>query len=173
MEKKLLLLGMLRMQNMYGYQMNEFIDNHMGATVQLTKPSAYNLLNKMTEDGWIVFQEEQEGNRPPRRVYSITPDGEVAFQKILRECLANYQPAEFKSDIALLFLELIPAKEAIALLEIRRNAINLLLEPFVEYGNDHHHNGFSLLIEHQKRHLSAELVWVDEVIANLSKKEIK
>lgn len=168
MEKKLLLLGMLRMQNMHGYQLNDFIDTHMGASVQLTKPTAYHLLKLMAEEGWISFTEEQEGNRPPRRVYAITPAGEEAFQTLLRQCLADYASAEFKSDIALLFLEMIPPAEATALLQKRRKAIEDVLKPFGDYGDEHHAGGFQLLIERQKRHLTGELAWVDEVIAGLT-----
>jgi len=171
MEKKLLLLGMLRMQNMHGYQLNEFIDTHMGPGVQLTKPKAYNLLKQMTEDGWISYTDEQQGNRPLRRVYAITPEGEVVFQRMLRECLADYAPAEFKSDIPLLFLEMIPAAEAVLLLQKRRQAIQDLLEPVRQYSDNHHEGGFQLMIERQRRHLSAELNWVDDLIAVLGKEE--
>ncbi|MFA9564800.1 MAG: SDR family oxidoreductase [Acidimicrobiales bacterium] len=51
MERKLLLLGLLRSHEMYGYQLNEFIDSHLGATVHLKKPTAYRLLNTMVDDG--------------------------------------------------------------------------------------------------------------------------
>ena len=69
MERKLLLLGMLRNHPMYGYQINDLIDTHLGSSISLTKPTAYRLLNQMTEDGWIEFNEKQVGNRPVRRVY--------------------------------------------------------------------------------------------------------
>ena len=92
MERELLLLGLLRSQEMHGYQLHEAIDSHLGMGVQLTKPTAYRLLSNMAEDGWVTYREEQEGNRPPRRVYAITAQGEVAFQRLLRENLANYQP---------------------------------------------------------------------------------
>jgi len=75
MERKLLLLGMLRDHEMHGYQINEMVDIHLGSSVQLTRPTAYRLLNQMADDGLILFKEEQEGKRPPRRVYSITPQG--------------------------------------------------------------------------------------------------
>ncbi|MGD8597706.1 MAG: helix-turn-helix transcriptional regulator, partial [Anaerolineae bacterium] len=77
MERELLLLGLLRSQDMHGYQLHEAIDSHLGMGVQLTKPTAYRLLSNMADDGWVTFREEQEGNRPPRRVYAITPKGEV------------------------------------------------------------------------------------------------
>ncbi len=169
MEKKLLLLGMLRMQQMHGYQLNDFIDTHMGASVQLTKPTAYHLLKQMADEGWISYTEEQEGNRPPRRVYAITPAGEEAFQNLLRLCLADFTPAEFKSDISLLFLEMIPPPEAILLLQKRRQVIEEMLEPYQDNEPDHHAGGFRFLIERQKHYLKSEIAWVDEVIAGLKK----
>ena len=47
MERELLLLGLLRSQDMHGYQLHEAIDSHLGMVVQLTKPTAYGLLSNM------------------------------------------------------------------------------------------------------------------------------
>lgn len=167
MERKLLLLGMLRMQEMHGYQINEFIDTHLGSSgVNLKKATAYHLLNQMTDEGWITYRQEQEGNRPPRRVYAIAPEGEAAFQRILRESLADYRPTEFRSDIALAFLDLLPAEEVVSLLQKRRAAIDKLLQPIHEFG-EQHTGGLQLMLEHQVHHLTAELEWLDEVIARI------
>jgi DNA-binding PadR family transcriptional regulator len=168
MNKKLLLLGLLRLQEMHGYQLNEVIDAHLGSSVYLTKPTAYNLLQKMTDDGWISCKEEREGNRPTRSVYAITPEGETVFQSLLRESLAEYEPAEFKSDISLIFLDALPPSEAAALLQQRREAVEVLLKPILEADDGHHSGGFGLVVEHQKRYLQAELQWLDEIIAHLS-----
>ena len=75
MERELLLLGLLREKGMHGYQLLEFIDTQMSMCVDLKKPTAYFLLERMTATGWIRFEQSQEGNRPPRRVYTITPKG--------------------------------------------------------------------------------------------------
>ncbi len=168
MERKLLLLGMLRVDEMYGYQLNEFIDAHLGSAINLKKPTAYNLLNKMANDGWISYREEQEGNRPPRRVYTITAEGETAFQKLLRDSLAGYHRAEFRSDISLAFLDQIPPDEASVLLQNRRAKIEELLEPLRGF-QDEHQGNMALLLEHQRRYLTVELDWLDEIVAHILK----
>ena len=53
MEKKLLLLGTLRIHEMHGYQLNELLAQSVGMPIKLTRPNAYKLLNKMEQDGWI------------------------------------------------------------------------------------------------------------------------
>ncbi len=165
MERKVLLLGLLRSHEMHGYQLNEIIESHMGTSVALKKPTAYRLLNQMAEDGWITHREEREGNRPPRRVYAITPEGEAAFQQLLRESLADYKPAEFRSDISLAFLDTLPPEEAISLLRQRRSIIEHVSQTM--HSSDKHHGSFQLVIEHKVRHLLTELEWLDQVIEQI------
>lgn len=54
----------------------------------------------MEQDGWVTFREEQEGKRPPRRVYRITPEGVRAFQQMLRDSIAGYTDPEFPGAVA-------------------------------------------------------------------------
>jgi DNA-binding PadR family transcriptional regulator len=165
MERKLLLLGLLRTHEMHGYQINELIDIHLGSSIQLKKPTAYKLLNQMVDDGWLDVREEREGNYPPRQVFSITPNGDTAFHRMLRESLADYKPVTFPGNIGLAFLDVLPAGEAVELLQQRREIIEGLLQTIET--DDKHQGGFQLLLTQQQRHLRAELEWVDEVIANL------
>ena len=95
MEKELLLLGILRRQDMYGYQLAEFIEHNLGTCTDLTKPMAYYLLDKMAQAGWITAEQTQPGKRPARRVYHLTGEGEATFQHLLRQSLASYTPQVF------------------------------------------------------------------------------
>ena len=113
MERKLLLLGLLNNSDMYGYQINELVDQHLGTSVQLTKPTAYRFLKQLAEKGYIVSSEEQKGNHPVRQVYSITPKGKEVFNTMLRESLANYDPTPSHSTIAIAFIDNVPPKETI------------------------------------------------------------
>ncbi len=169
MERELLLLGMLRMQEQHGYQLNEAIQTHLAGSIHLTKTTAYDLLKKMTAEGWVTFREEHAGNRPQRRMYTITPAGEEAFQRLLRESLSSYRPAELVSDISLAFLEVLRSDEALELLGQRRTIIASLLAE-VSRKTAEHPNSMQLMIEHRVRHLTAELAWVDDIIHRLEAK---
>ncbi len=165
MERKLLLLGLLRSQEMHGYQLNEAIDSHLRASMHVKKPTAYRLLNEMAKDEWIACKEGQEGNRPLRRIYSLTPQGEAVFQRLLRDSLADYKPTELISDIGLAFLDVLPSAEILPLLYKRRSVIENFLQMIPAHNE--HPGSFQLMIEHQRRHLSAELEWLDEVITRI------
>ena len=165
MDRKLLLLGLLRTQEMHGYQLNDFIDAFLAVCVDVKKPTAYYLLNKMHTDGWIAVEEQQEGNRPVRRIYSITPEGETAFQKLLRANLGSYTPVQFNNDIGLAFMDALSKEERDILLTQRRDDLAKQYDA-VESIPEHPGN-FQLMIEHQVRHLKTELEWLDDIIARL------
>ena len=165
MERKLLLLGMLLQHDMYGYQINELIDAHLGSSITLTKPTAYRLLHNMAEQGWISYREEKVGKRPTRRIYTITEIGEIKFQELLKSCLGQYEPAEITSTVCIAFLDTLPLEEVLPLLERRRAAIEELI---VSMKSDQgHHGGFQFTIDHQIRHLETDLEWISELITRL------
>jgi DNA-binding PadR family transcriptional regulator len=162
LERELLLLGLLREQDMHGYQLLEFIDNQMASCVDLKKPTAYFLLDKMAAAGWISFEQGQEGHRPPRRVYSITPTGETVFQQLLRENLGSYESARFPTDIGLAFADALPLEEAHTLMTQRRSVIEEQLAGALAAPT--HRGSAQLIIEHQIHHLTSELAWINLVI---------
>ena len=150
---------------MHGYQLHELIDAHLGEGIQIKKPTAYSLLNKMDEAGWVSYVEERAGNRPLRRVYTITEAGEATFQRLVRQSLAVYRPLDYLSSIALAFMDVVLPSEAISLLRERRSSVEHSLQ--ATQSRDEHEGSMQLLIENQVRHLSVDLEWLDEVIERL------
>jgi len=167
MEKKLLLLGLLRRQEMHGYQLNEFIDNNLALCTDLKKPTAYYLLDQMSKDGWISAETGQEGNRPQRRVYQLTEAGEMAFQRLLRENLSAYSPANFPGDIGLGFLDWLTPAESRPLLEAQKAQVTARLDEIKSIPA--HAGSLGLIFSHQIHHLQAELDWLEQVIISLSR----
>ncbi len=166
MERELLLLGLLRQMDMHGYRLAEFIERDLATCTDLKKPTAYFLLDKMVKQGWITQHQAQEGNRPPRRVYRITPEGEEQFQQLLRENLTNHTPAKFIGDIGLSFVDVLARDEALTLLHQRRIALEADLA--AARAVPKHDGAWQLLIEHRVVHLEAELRWLHEVLGRLA-----
>lgn len=169
MDNKLLLLGLLSQQQMHGYRLNEFIEQELSMCSDLKKPTAYYLLSKMAEDGWILEEHEQEGNRPPRKVFQITEKGRQALLDLLRENLASYEPPVFAGDSGIAFLSYLSKEEAVDLLEERRERIRSALEK--ARGTPVHQGSLQLVVEHQVVHLNSELEWLDQVIEKIKREE--
>ncbi|MCU0512640.1 MAG: helix-turn-helix transcriptional regulator [Anaerolineae bacterium] len=166
MERELLLLGLLRREDMHGYQLHEFIERNMTSCTDLKKPTAYHLLEKMTERGWLQPSPAQAGNRPARRVYRITPAGEAAFQALLRENVATHYPAYFTGNIGLAYLDALPAPEALARLRERHTSLAAELARLTAVPP--HAGSLQWLIDHQRHHLRAELDWLETLIQHLT-----
>ncbi|GAB1422027.1 PadR family transcriptional regulator [Anaerolineales bacterium] len=166
MERELLFLGLLRRENMHGYQLHEFIQNNLSACMHIKKATAYHLLAKMAQAGWVTETEEQSGNRPPRKVYEITAAGETIFQSYLRKNLKRVYDHTFAGDIGINFLDALPVEEALLYLQERLQGMR---KKETEWATIPAHEGHSqLLIEHQRHHLQAEINWLESLIDNLS-----
>ena len=168
MEREMLLLGLLRNGEMHGYQLNDYIERTLSFCADVKKATAYFLLDKMEGRGWVTVTEQREGNRPPRKVYHLTPSGEVEFQRLLRENLATFSSARSAADIGLAFLGALDPREARQLLQQRRAALSIELDGI--RAAPQHGSGVQLLINHQIHYLDSELRWLDETIASLGKK---
>ncbi|NTW04147.1 MAG: PadR family transcriptional regulator [Oscillochloris sp.] len=167
MDRQLLLLGLLRAQEMHGYQLNEFIDQQMDFCVDLKRSTAYYLLDKLCRDGYVAEETEREGNRPERKVYRITPTGEARFQELLRQNLSTYEPPVYAEDIGVIFEHLLAPNESLNLLYQRREAIlahrNRMKVLHISLPPSH-----MAVIDHHLLHLDAEIAWVDRLIATRS-----
>ncbi|HEU5012928.1 MAG TPA: PadR family transcriptional regulator [Roseiflexaceae bacterium] len=166
MERELLLLGLLRQARMYGYQLHEFIERDLATCTDLKKPTAYFLLEKMARRGWISQAEERDGNRPPRRVYQITAEGEQQFQRLLRDNLGGYSMTRFAGDVGLAFADALPPHEVLVLLHQRHTA--LLADLAAARAVPQHEGSIQLVVEHRIVHLEAELHWLDDVMARIA-----
>jgi DNA-binding PadR family transcriptional regulator len=160
-ERELLLLGLLRRQEMHGYRLVEMVERDLHSTTDLKKPTAYFLLNKMTRAGWVTRNRTRDGNRPPKWVYRITPQGEIRFQALLRQNLASFLPAKFAGDAGLAFLDVLEPGEVIELLTQRRAE----LERYLHEAEAAEPPGpMRLVTEHRRAHLRTELDWLEALI---------
>ena len=168
-QRKLLLLGILRQSDMHGYLLNAHLDGTI--PISLKKPTAYNLLDRMEEDGWVEHRDEPTGDRP-RKVFSVTDAGEQAFQKLLREQLREFTPAESPSAVSVSFLDAIPIAEALELLKQRRKSVEEYRDALVPHQGegtpDEHDAGSAhFAIEYARRLIEMESQLLDDVIAHL------
>ena len=173
-ERKLLLLGLLRQNDMHGYLLNAHLDGTV--PISLKKPTAYHLLERMEADGWIAHRDEPTGERP-RRVFSLTERGERAFRDLLTEQLRSFRPAEFPSAVGVAFLDALPPAEARALLLERRQAVVTYRDHLVApvagsddavVAHDETDVGPHLAVAYARRFVEVELELLDQAIDHLA-----
>lgn len=169
-ERALLLLGMLRTQSQHGYQINDFIERTLGQVSYMKKPTAYALLERLCQGGYVSVHSEQEGNRPPRKVYSITPSGERLFNDLLRSTIPELEPITAPGDIAIMFLDDLPHEEAESLLRERLAKLEEMIA--LHEGAPRHERGIGvdLALERHIALLRADRDWLLTVLRRLTEK---
>jgi len=165
MESKLLILGLLLSHEMHGYHLYEVLKQNPGTPISLKKPNTYKLLGDMEKDGWVTHFTEQEGNRPPRQVYSVTRKGEKAFKRLLRENLASYPEPEFPGLVGLDFLHLLPAEESAALLKSRLELVRTKFQELDEMDQEIRQSHWSAVYLH--KFYQHELEWLTGLLKRL------
>lgn len=159
-ERALLLLGMLKVQSQHGYQINEFIEQSLGRVTDMKKPTAYAILDRLSHGGYIAVHTEQEGGRPPRKVYAITPAGERLYFTLLRTHLAEPHREPAAGGIALMFLDDLPENERMTLMRQRLEKLEALIAVYEQAPKHGHGLGVDLAIEQQLYLLRAEREWL-------------
>jgi DNA-binding PadR family transcriptional regulator len=168
MNKKLLLLGLLRSQELHGYGLVEYLNSHETGGAAIGKSNAYRLLRLMEDDGLIRSRTERDGNRPERHVYEVTTKGDALFRDLLLESLADDATADQPGIAVLNYLDAVEPAAAAEQLQKRRNRVAARYTGLADLSDD-------MLVLHPAldlsiRQLDVELKWLDERIAELRKR---
>ncbi|ROS76896.1 PadR family transcriptional regulator [Cellulomonas sp. PhB143] len=91
--------------------------------VRLNAGAVYHAVEKLGSGGYVrVVGVEQEGNRPARTTYAVTPAGAEALVRRVGELVADPTPEYPRFPVGLSMLDELDADEAARLLHDRREA---------------------------------------------------
>jgi DNA-binding PadR family transcriptional regulator len=174
MDHTLLLLGLIKLEAMHGYQLSDLLERRLKYLTDLKKPTLYHLLAKLAAAGLIIPRVSRAGNRPERHTYRLTPAGEREFRQRLQHNLQDAPATYFDDDIGLLFLSEIPAAEARAYLTQKRASVEKRLAE-IERGVAAHKPGTPAYytLRHHQLHLQTERAWLDELLTQLGKRLVR
>lgn len=81
----LVILGLLRKEDMYGYQLVQETEKQSGGRITTKEGSLYPVLYKLVDQGLISDRRVQVGKRMTRVYYHLEPAGEQRLKELLRE----------------------------------------------------------------------------------------
>lgn len=81
----LVILGLLRKEDMYGYQLVQETERVSGGRIVTQEGSLYPVLYKLVDQELISDRRVQVGKRMTRVYYHLEPAGEQRLQELLRE----------------------------------------------------------------------------------------
>lgn len=159
-ERKLLLLGLLLSQSQHGYQINDFIEKNLSGFVDMKRSTAYSTLDNLCESGHVQMQMEQVGNRPARKVYTLTDDGRGLFDELLREYLVKLEGFEMPVETALLYIDSMEEPERREWLAKRVGALDVSIATLSATPAHGFGVGVDLAIHHRLHMMQAEREWL-------------
>ena len=165
--RSLILLGLLMAQSQHGYQINEFIERNLSTITDMKKPTAYATLDKLSKQGYIEVHTEQEGNRPPRKVYSINEKGKDYFYELLIQNLSTAETTNYNGDIGLMFIDHLPLDKAVPALENKLAENAKLIDLFKKTPPHGTGIGVNFAVEHKVTMLEAETAFIKKTILTL------
>jgi DNA-binding PadR family transcriptional regulator len=178
MSVRLVILGLLRERPLYGYEIKQMIEEHMGDWTSIAFGSIYFALDKLNDEKLIEKLEvENEGKRPSRSIYQLTPAGRDEFLRRLRKEWRQVERLYFSMDICLFFLDMLPIEEVKDYLNLRKAS----LQKTLDYLHSHRNEQLALpevprlataIFDHSLVHTKAELKWVSDLLQKLENGEI-
>ncbi len=81
---EMLLLKLIAEQPRYGYEIVTILEQRV-ARLQLRESTLYPVLYRLENDGFIAGQWETFERGVPRKVYKLTPNGFVEFERLINE----------------------------------------------------------------------------------------
>ena len=81
----LVILGLLKKEDMYGYQLVQETERQSGGRIVTQEGSLYPVLYKLLDQGYISDRKVQVGKRMTRIYYHLEPAGEARLNELLRE----------------------------------------------------------------------------------------
>ncbi|WP_320673087.1 PadR family transcriptional regulator [Patulibacter defluvii] len=165
----LVVLALLGGEPMHGHQIRRVAEIvNLSEWAEVSTGSIYNTLRRLADDGSIVaVRTEQEGNRPPRTVYTLTEAGHYELER-LREIALTQPIPDASVMLALIFTA--PGSdpaELRQLLTIRREKLVRQHEDLVHLRERKHEQGApasaDVAFRAWEMQLAAAIAWHDEV----------
>ncbi len=83
MDVKTLCLGVLSFGDMAGYDIKKYLETHFGHFFLAGFGSIYPALSELDGEGLVAHTDCTDGRRPPKKVYTLTSQGQAALLEAL------------------------------------------------------------------------------------------
>ncbi|MCC7089974.1 MAG: PadR family transcriptional regulator [Chloroflexi bacterium] len=98
-------LALLALRPMHGYEMTAFIEEEgLSDVCPVEQSTLYTYLRNVEARGLVTWAEERVGNRPPRKIFELTPAGNELIHAWLRRPVGRMREVRLEFLLKLFFL---------------------------------------------------------------------
>lgn len=162
------LLGFLAEAPMHGYEIYQRLSEAAGLGIvwHIKQSHLYTILSRLEDRGYIAHVLEPQEARPPRKVYSLTPEGDAALHTWLSSPVDHGRDFRLEFLAKLFFAQHGEGETVRALLAAQRAACQAWcaeLEPLVAQRGRDTYEG--LVYRFRLGQIQAMAAWLDECAA--------
>lgn len=166
------LLGLIRQQPMHPYEVYQRLctDPALGDIWRIKQANLYALLRRLEEEGFLVAFTETPGNRPPRRVLSLTMHGHEVFSRWMRTPVTRGRDVRLEFLAKLYFAHQEGTDAVQVLLAHQRRACQQLLDTLDQKVRalPHDQSYRRLVTQFRRGQIQAMLAWLETCRAELA-----
>lgn len=158
------ILGLLRLGPLHGYEMARRLERDgLPEVCPVEQSSLYTYLRTLEARGLVAWGEERVGQRPPRKIFSLTASGEALVDAWLRAPVGRMREVRLAFLLKLYFLRQVDPPAEVQLLRDQVAACERYLDVLSARASS---GAFSDLVLASKRSAAeATLSWIRRVLA--------
>jgi DNA-binding PadR family transcriptional regulator len=160
------LLGFLRRQPLHGYAIFQELTDPagLGPVWKMKLSQLYALLSKLEDAGYVSAQIEQQEKKPPRKLFSLTPEGETAFLVWVQRPVQHGRALRLEFLVKVYFARREGPERAARLLAAQRELCDEWLareRDIVDAARSNHQHYGRLVHEFRVGQIQSMLHWLD------------
>lgn len=167
--QELVILGLLKEGPRHGYQIKKFLKNVLGVFASFDSTSIYYPLKSLEKRGYLKKEISQQGSRPQRHIYKITPRGEEYLNKLLVGNFLSLHRPFVNVDLSLYFLPYIEPKTLVHKIKVRIKALERVrawLKRKIEESDLKDKPHWRKILEHNLKLVEAEIEFTQDLLKN-------
>ena len=164
-------LGLLLSGPKHGYEMARYFDrDDLAEVCPIEQSMLYTYLRNVEERGLVEWSETRVGNRPPRKLFELTPHGRDLVETWLDEPVQRLREVRLEFLLKVYFLHQLDLERERALLEAQISSCQRYFERLTE--REASSTGFGRLVAASKRSgAESTLRWLREYAWELKQAE--
>lgn len=170
-EQELLFLGLLKERPRHGYEIKKQLRDILFPFIGVELKSIYYPLGILEKKSLVIKKAAQQGRRPQRLVYELTPKGHIRFNELLKKSFLDFRRPQFSLNLSLYFLKFIKPKIAKRRLQARISILEKLSrslnQTFSSLSKTKTHPFLLSIIEHDRQMVKTESKFLLSLIQNL------
>ncbi|MEL7436822.1 MAG: PadR family transcriptional regulator [Chloroflexota bacterium] len=167
MSHRYLILGLLAQNPMTGYDIRKHVKEVLSVVTNASYGTLYPTLHKLLSEGAVRMDEVEQQNRPAKKVYYITAQGQASLQKWLKK-----PPADDKVRreflLKLYFASESAEPQVTPLLTQRRQRMQAKLDALQAERRTVNDLRQQWIIDYAVSMVRAEIAWLTDMVSRLS-----